>query len=167
MGLWTLGQNERFYTDIKRNPIAGILREELRITSQQGRKILEQSQKIRDLSENLKECLRLLGKLKSICEHKQKIFSDRMSKCQEILTPLQVVKLLLWVDDNSNILESTVSLDVSFGWAITAPHRLTSCSCPPFQSVQVGDLKESTLAQRKNRRNEDPSSPTEFTAIMV
>jgi predicted nuclease with TOPRIM domain len=109
MGLWTLGQNERFYTDIKRNPIAGILREELRITSQQGRKILEQSQKIRDLSENLKECLRLLGKLKSICEHKQKVFSDRMSKCQEILTPLQVVKLLLWVDDNSNILESTVS----------------------------------------------------------
>lgn len=107
MGLWTLGQNERFYTDIKRNPIAGILREELRITSQQGRKILEQSQKIRDLSENLKECLRLLGKLKSICEHKQKVFSDRMSKCQEILTPLQVVKLLLWVDDNSNILEST------------------------------------------------------------
>jgi hypothetical protein len=109
MGLWTLGQNERFYTDIKRNPIAGILREELRITPQQGRKILEQSQKIRDLSENLKECLRLLGKLKSICEHKQKVFSDRMSKCQEILTPLQVVKLLLWVDDNSNILESTVS----------------------------------------------------------
>jgi len=112
MGLWTLGQNERFYTDIKRNPIAGILREELRITPQQGRKILEQSQKIRDLSENLKECLRLLGKLKSICEHKQKVFSDRMSKCQEILTPLQVVKLLLWVDDNSNILESTVSCHV-------------------------------------------------------
>jgi len=107
MGLWTLGQNERFYTDIKRNPIAGILREELGITSQQGRKILEQSQKIRDLSENLKECLRLLGKLKNLCEHKQKVFSDRMSKCQEILTPLQVVKLLLWVDEHSNILEST------------------------------------------------------------
>lgn len=107
MGLWTLGQNERFYTDLKRNPIAGILREELGITSQQGRKILEQSQKIRDLSENLKHCLRLLGKLKSICEHKQKVFSNRMSKCQEILTPLQVVKLLLWVDDHANILEST------------------------------------------------------------
>jgi hypothetical protein len=108
MGLWTLGQNEKFYTDLKRYPIAGILREELRITPQQGRKIVEQSQKIRELSENLKECLKLLGKLKSICEYKQKVFSDRMSKCQEILTPLQVAKLLLWVDDNSNILESTV-----------------------------------------------------------
>jgi hypothetical protein len=108
MGLWTLGQNEKFYTDLKRYPIAGILREELRITPQQGRKIVEQSQKIRELSENLKECLKLLGKLKSICEYKQKVFSDRMSKCQEILTPLQVAKLLLWVDENSNILESTV-----------------------------------------------------------
>lgn len=106
MGLWTLGQNERFYTDPKRNPIAGILRKELAIKPEQGRKILEQRQQIRDVCDNLKQCLVLLGKLKGICEHKQKIFHDRMSKCQEILTPIQVVKLLLWVDDHSHLLES-------------------------------------------------------------
>ena len=106
MGLWTLGQNEGFYTDLKRNPIASILSKELGINPQQGRKILEQRQKIRDLSANLKECLGLLERLKSLCEHKQKVFHDRMSKCQEILTPLQVVKLLLWVDDHSNLLET-------------------------------------------------------------
>lgn len=106
MGLWTLGQNEGFYTDLKRNPIASILSKELSITPQQGRKILEQRQKIQDLSANLKECLGLLANLKELCEHKQKVFHDRMSKCQEILTPLQVVKLLLWVDEHSNILET-------------------------------------------------------------
>jgi len=103
MGLFTMGQNEQN----KGNPIAGILRKELCITPQQGRKIVEQSQKIRDLTDNLKECVGLLGKLKSICKHKQEVFNNRMSKCQEILTPLQVVKLLLWVDEHSNILEST------------------------------------------------------------
>lgn len=41
--------------DPKRNPIAGILQKELGITTQQGRKILEQRQKIRDVSSNLKE----------------------------------------------------------------------------------------------------------------
>jgi len=102
MGLFTMGQNEQN----KGNPIAGILRKELHITTQQGRKIVEQSQKIRDLTDNLKECVDLLGKLKSICKHKQEVFSNRMSKCQEILNPLQVVKLLLWVDEHSNILES-------------------------------------------------------------
>ena len=52
MGLWTMGQQGR---DPKNNPIAGMLQKELGITPQQGRKILEQRQKIRDLSSNLKE----------------------------------------------------------------------------------------------------------------
>jgi hypothetical protein len=51
MGLWTLGQQSR---DTK-NPIAGILQQELGITSQQGRKILEQRQKIQRVCSNLKE----------------------------------------------------------------------------------------------------------------
>ena len=51
MGLWTLGQQSK---DIK-NPIAGILQKELCITSQQGKKILEQRQKIQKVCANLKE----------------------------------------------------------------------------------------------------------------
>jgi hypothetical protein len=52
MGLWTLGQQG---LNPKRNPIASILQEELDITSQQGKKILEQRQKIREVCSNLKE----------------------------------------------------------------------------------------------------------------
>lgn len=53
MGLWTLGQQSRN----TKNPIAGILQKELGITSQQGRKILEQRQKIQTVCANLKEVI--------------------------------------------------------------------------------------------------------------
>lgn len=56
MGLWTMAGEGK---DPKRNPIAGILQKELGITTQQGRKIIEQRQKIRDVSSNLRE-VRLL-----------------------------------------------------------------------------------------------------------
>lgn len=117
MGLWTLGQSDAFYTDLKRNPIAGILRKELGITPQQGRKIIEKRQKIRDLCANLKECLALLAKLKTICEQKQKVYHDRMSKCQQILAPHQVVKLVVWVDEHTDILEQ-----VCPGWGSERIH---------------------------------------------
>lgn len=117
MGLWTLGQNT---TNPKQNPIAGILQEELDINSQQGRRILDQSEKIKALCENLKECLSLLAKLNSLCEQKTQIFHDRMSKCREILTSKQVVKLIKWIDDHTLLLET-----VCPGWGTEHIHSLT------------------------------------------
>ena len=105
MGLWTLAGQSRNKTT-GNDPIAGMLQKELGISPQQGRKILEQRQKIQHVCSNLKECLVLLGKLKALCETKTKIFHDRMTKCREILTPKQVVKLLIWIDENSATLGS-------------------------------------------------------------
>jgi hypothetical protein len=51
MGLWTLGQQSKD----TRNPLAGILQKELGITAQQGKKILDQREKIRTCCSNLKE----------------------------------------------------------------------------------------------------------------
>jgi hypothetical protein len=81
------------------------------ITPVQGRKILEQQQKIRNVCDSLKQCLVLLRKLQTLSERKQKVFHVGMSKCQEILMPLQGVKLLLWVDEHSHLLES-----ICLGW---------------------------------------------------
>jgi hypothetical protein len=114
MGLWTLGQSNH---NPKKNPIAGILVKELTITAQQGRKILDQSEKIRILCENLKETLALLAKLKALCEQKTRIFQDRMSKCKEILTSKQVVKLIMWVNEHTELLES-----VCPGWGTEHIH---------------------------------------------
>jgi len=105
MSLWTLGQNESFYTKPKLNPIAGILRKELDITPVQGRKIISQREKVQRLCTNIKQCLALIAKLKTLCEHKQRIFHDRLSKVQEILSPLQVAKLLVWIDGHSEVLD--------------------------------------------------------------
>lgn len=79
---------------------------ELDITPQQGRKILTQRVKIQNLCSNIKKGLQLIAELKALCMRKQKTFADRMNKCQEILTPEQVVKLLVWIDDNDSVLHS-------------------------------------------------------------
>ena len=121
MGLWTLGQSTR---DPKRNPIAGILVKELTITPQQGKKILDQSEKIRKLCDNLKETHALLVKLKALCEKKTQIFQDRMSKCTQILTSQQVVKLISWISDHTELLES-----ICPGWG-TEQAPLTSSKKP-------------------------------------
>jgi hypothetical protein len=47
-----------------------------------------------------------MGKLNALCQHKTRIFHDRMTKCREILTPKQVIKLLIWIDENSQTLGS-------------------------------------------------------------
>lgn len=105
MSLWTLGQNESFFTNPNNHPISGILRKELEITPAQGKKILAQRSKIQKLCNNIKEVLQLIADLKALCQKKQKVFSDRMTKCQEILTPEQVTKLLVWIDDNAGVLD--------------------------------------------------------------
>jgi hypothetical protein len=122
LGLWTLGRNS---SDPKRNPIAGILQKELDIVPQQGRKIVEQSEKIRVLCENLKECLSLLAKLRSLCEQKTQIFHDRMNKCREILTSRQVVKLIIWINENTQLLET-----VCPGWGTEHIHSKVPAAMP-------------------------------------
>lgn len=105
MSLWTLGQGKSFYTKPKNNPIAGILQQELGITPAQARKIFAHRERIQTLMKSMKEVPRLISELKALCQKKQKLFHDRMTKCQEILTPEQVAKLLVWVDDNAATLE--------------------------------------------------------------
>lgn len=187
MGLWTLGQNDQFYTNPKRNPIAGILMKELGITAAQGRKIIDNREKIRALCANIRQCLTLLGKLKVLCEHKQTVFNTRMRKCQETLTPLQNVKLMLWVDDHSTVLES-----VCPGWgserirgpmggavpvAVTAPAAdctdvaTTATAVTPAMvasSTSRGDAKadegNTSAALTDNAANQTPRTATNAPA---
>lgn len=52
MGLWTMGQQSK---NNRSNPIASILQKELGITPQQGKKIVDQREKIRNVCANMKE----------------------------------------------------------------------------------------------------------------
>ena len=104
MGLWTIAKANDSKDLSKQNPLIGILSKELNISPQQTRKILDQRQKIRDLCNNLNASLLLLQKLKDLCEQKNKTFNNRMTKTREILTPKQVVKLIMWIKDYSDVL---------------------------------------------------------------
>ena len=45
-----------------------------------------------------------MAELNSTTMQKTNIFADRMDKCQEILTPRQCMKLLLWVSEHENVI---------------------------------------------------------------
>uniref|UniRef100_A0A7S1FWU2 Uncharacterized protein n=1 Tax=Corethron hystrix TaxID=216773 RepID=A0A7S1FWU2_9STRA len=104
MHLWTLSQKVQFFQHPQKNTIASILMSELDITPSQGKKMMDLREKIALLGENIRKSFSLMRELKKLCTHKQKVFHDRMAKCQEILSPIQTVELLLWVDKNSSVL---------------------------------------------------------------
>ena len=104
MGLWTIARANDSKDMSKQNPLVGILQKELNISPPQIRKILEQRQKIRALCSNLNATLGLILQLKELCEQKNKKFNDRMTKTREILTPKQVVKLIMWIKKHSDVL---------------------------------------------------------------
>jgi hypothetical protein len=161
MGLYTLGGQQG--SDDRKNPIAGLLTKELGITAQQGKKILEQKERIRHVCANLKkvrtwwcaywfvyrsmarrvsnetcvhftpwQCLVLLQKLKSLCAQKTKIFSDRMNKCREILEPRQVIQLLMFINNNSDLLGQ-----VCPGWDSERVHAKRTAEKPVSMTGEI------------------------------
>ncbi len=163
MSLWTLGQNEQFFTQPKHHPISGILRKELDITPAQGRKILAQRFKIQRLCQNIKEVLQLIADLKALCQKKQKVFSDRMSKCQEILTPEQVTKLLVWIDDNSSVLES-----VCPGWGSERIRgQEQGAKGSPARKASATATGGATANSQSPEEAQSPSQPQTQTHVQI
>ena len=100
------------------SPLAILLQKELEITPIQAKKILAQRERIQRVCQNIQYVSDLIAKLKALCEYKQKVFSNRMRKCQQILKPPQVLKLLLWIDDHADTLEH-----VCPGWGSERIHK--------------------------------------------
>lgn len=138
MSLWILCQDDKFFFTPKQSAISGILMKELNITAAQGRKLAEHREKIRAICSSIKKVICLLAKLKSICEQKQKNFKSRMDKCQEILTPLQVCKLLVWFNDNLSII-----------------HKV----CPGWGSEKIQNTKPEGKTKSSNNNSESLSPP--------
>lgn len=141
MGLWTIAKANGNKDVSKQNPLIGILQKELGITPQQTRKILDQRAKIRDLCSNLNASLMLLQKLKDLCEQKNKTFNDRINKTREILTPKQVVKLIMWVKDYSDVLGT-----VCPGWTSEQIVQKKKAVIPPAEttSIEAGTYESNT-----------------------
>jgi len=60
--------------------------------------------------------LKLVAQLKSSCAVNFKVFHERMERVRRVLSPRQILKLILWVEDNKAMIEK-----VAPSWAA---HRL-------------------------------------------
>jgi hypothetical protein len=148
MGLWTIAKANDSKDISKQNPLIGILQKELNITPQQVRKILDQRAKIRDLCNNLNASLVLLQKLKDLCEQKNKKFNDRMNKTRDILTPKQVMKLIMWVKDYSDVLGNLCP-----GWTSEHVVKRNSMTLSPTSEQPPGDASASAPAPAATASN--------------
>lgn len=104
MALWTMSKANDSKNLSDQNPLIGILGKELNVTPQQVRKMLVHRQRIRDLCSNLNATMALIHQLSDLCDQKNKKFNDRMTKTREILAPKQVVKLIMWIKDHTDVL---------------------------------------------------------------
>lgn len=158
MGLWTIAKANRSKDMTKQNPLIGILQKELSITPQQTRKILDQRAKIRDLCSNLNASLVLLQKLKDLCEQKNKTFNDRINKTREILTPKQVVKLIMFVKDYSDVLGT-----VCPGWTseqIVQKKRIPAASNTTKVKVETSTVRAANSSELVKEQASQPELPS-------
>jgi hypothetical protein len=142
MALWTMAKANDSKNLSNQNPLVGILGKELNVTPQQVRKMLVHRQKIRDLCSNLNATMALIHQLSDLCEQKNKKFNDRMTKTREILNPKQVVKLIMWIKDHSDVLGNV---------------------CPGWTSEQVLKSKEKPANTAHSGTAENPPNATVLT----
>jgi hypothetical protein len=77
MGLWTLEQDDKFFQNIQKGSLAGILARDLMVTAPQMKKIVEHRREIQAITKSLKRTLELLTELKRLAAKKHDLFKDR------------------------------------------------------------------------------------------
>lgn len=109
MSLWTLEQDEAFFTDeADETSLMYILTQEMGLTPEQKTKIKGHRSKILGLVEELKKSVVLMQKIRDMVQAKHKKFDKHMGNLQALLTPKQSVQLLLWITNNKKLLEGYV-----------------------------------------------------------
>ncbi|POM73286.1 Hypothetical protein PHPALM_9881 [Phytophthora palmivora] len=101
MCIWALRQDDSFWQDEEdETSLPVILAKELGLTEDQKKKIQQQRGSISLICENLKSALGLLAELKTEVTNKNSTLDMEMDKLQNILTPTQRAKFIVWVTNN-------------------------------------------------------------------
>ncbi|KAE9113022.1 hypothetical protein PF005_g11095 [Phytophthora fragariae] len=101
MCIWALRQDDSFWQDEEdETSLPVILAKELGLTEDQKKKIQQQRGSISLICENLKSALGLLAELKTEVTNKNSTLDMEMEKLQNILTPTQRAKFIVWVTNN-------------------------------------------------------------------
>ncbi|GAB9463028.1 hypothetical protein Gpo141_00000504 [Globisporangium polare] len=101
MCIWALRQDDSFWQDEEdETSLPVILAKELGLTEEQKKKIQQQRGSISLICQNLKNALSLLDELKTEVIQKNTTLDMEMDKLQNILTPTQRAKFIVWVTNN-------------------------------------------------------------------
>lgn len=101
MCIWALRQDDSFWQDEEdETSLPVILAKELGLSEEQKKKIQQQRGSISLICQNLKSALSLLDELKTEVIQKNTTLDMEMEKLQNILTPTQRAKFIVWVTNN-------------------------------------------------------------------
>lgn len=78
----------------------GILASELDVSDAQQRQILERRTSIKKVQEDLNHTLQILKQLEDVTELKNTGLESQVAELQQILTPSQATKFIIWVKEN-------------------------------------------------------------------
>lgn len=78
----------------------GILAEELEVSDEQQRQILERRAAIKTVRDDLNHTLSIVKKLEEVTDEKNTALEAQVAQLQQILTPSQATKFIIWVKEN-------------------------------------------------------------------
>ncbi|UIZ29389.1 hypothetical protein KXD40_003414 [Peronospora effusa] len=77
-----------------------ILADELKVSGNQQRQILERRAAIKNVRDDLNHTLSIVKKLEDVTDEKNTALEAQVAELQEILTPSQATKFIIWVKEN-------------------------------------------------------------------
>ncbi|CAI5743209.1 unnamed protein product [Peronospora destructor] len=78
----------------------GILADELKVSGNQQRQILERRAAIKNVRDDLNHTLSIVKKLEDVTDEKNTALEAQVAELQQILTPSQATKFIIWVKEN-------------------------------------------------------------------
>ncbi|KAG6584890.1 camp responsive element modulator [Phytophthora cinnamomi] len=78
----------------------GILADELEVSDEQQRQILERRAAIKKVRDDLNHTLSIVKKLEEVTDEKNTALEAQVAQLQQILTPSQATKFIIWVKEN-------------------------------------------------------------------
>ncbi|GMF25372.1 unnamed protein product [Phytophthora lilii] len=78
----------------------GILADELEVSDDQQRQILERRAAIKKVRDDLNHTLSIVKKLEEVTDEKNTALEAQVAQLQQILTPSQATKFIIWVKEN-------------------------------------------------------------------
>ncbi|OWZ10086.1 hypothetical protein PHMEG_00017115 [Phytophthora megakarya] len=78
----------------------GILADELEVSDEQQRQILERRAAIKKVRDDLNHTLNIVKKLEEVTDEKNTALETQVAQLQQILTPSQATKFIIWVKEN-------------------------------------------------------------------